>query len=240
MSFNIKVNPFAQVGEWNSQDLDAMISVLPGLPTIQDVLKAASDYVSSKMYNAAIYAAVDSISIQENMASVINYMTSNSWCQDCCDTTFDSLKKLKGGIDAMGGYTTAQKSYINQYLSVPCNPQLGLSDLVPILRQLQTSILIDMSISETEKSPLLVLSAISQQAIGYWDAQSVGGPATWNPYMTPLSPSDWVRPFWLYNMLGAIIGMHFGMQNGGSTGTNLSITGLSGGMVGVAGYAIFK
>lgn len=49
MSFNIKVNPFAQVGEWNSQGLDAMISVLPGSPMIQDVMKAASDYVSSKM-----------------------------------------------------------------------------------------------------------------------------------------------------------------------------------------------
>jgi hypothetical protein len=241
MSFNIKVNPFAQIGVWNGQGLDAVISVLPTPPTIEEVIKANSDYVSSKMFNAAIYADIDGISIQENMSSVINFMTSNSWCQDCCDTTFDSFKKLKAGINTMTGFSTAQQSYINQFLGVPCNPQITvLGHISPILQQLQTSIIIDMSLSDQEKYPLMVLSAIAIEAIDYWENQSTLGPATWNQYMIPAPAIDWIRPFWLYNMLGTVIGMHFGMADGGGTGTNLSITGLSGGMVAVSGYAIFK
>ena len=241
ISFNIKVNPFSQIGVWNGQGLDAVISVLPVTPSIEEVVKANSDYVASKMYNAAMFADIDGISIQENMSAVINFMTSNSWCQDCCDTTFDSFKKLKAGINTMSDFSTAQQSYINQFLSIPCNPQISLlSHISPILMQLQTSIIIDTSLADHEKNPLMVLSAIAIESILYWENQSTLGPATWNQYMVPAPASDWIRPFWLYNMLGSVIGMHFGMMEGGNTGTNLGITGLSGGMASVASYAIFK
>lgn len=193
------------------------------------------------MYNASIYADIDLVSIQESVANLMNFISVNSWCNDCCDNTFESFSKLKAGIEQQGFYTLNQLAYINQYLAIPCNTKITLvSNLYPILSQLETNILLDIELSKEEKIPLLVLAAIAYKSLEYWEAQSIGGPATWNPYMIPPPAISWIRPFWLYNMLGAIISMGMEIKEGTVIGSIILVNGVSGGMAGSSSYAIFK
>jgi hypothetical protein len=241
MSTNIKVNPFAIAGTWNNAGLNSVIAALPGSPTPEDVIDKVSAYLSTKMYNAAIYADIDSVSIQESVANLMNFISVNSWCNDCCDNTFESFTRLKLGIENMGFYTLNQLSYINQFLAIPCNTKITVvANLYPILSQLETNIILDVELSKEEKIPLLVLAAIAYKSLEYWEAQSTGGPTTWNPYMVPIPAADWIRPFWLYNMLGAIISMGMEIKESGTMGSNMVLSGVSGGMSGSASYAIFK
>jgi len=132
-------------------------------------------------------------------------------------------------------------AYINQFLAIPCNTKISIiSHLYPILSQLETNILLDIELTKEEKTPLLVLASIAYKGLEYWEAQSIGGPATWNPYMIPPPSTDWIRPFWLYNMLGAIISMGMEIKDGGINGSNLTINGICGGITGSASYSIFK
>jgi hypothetical protein len=241
MSTNIKVNPFTVAGTWNNAGLDSVIAALPGTPTPEDVVNKVAAYLSTKMYNASIYADIDIVSIQESVANLMNFISVNSWCNDCCDNTFESFSRLKVGIEQQGFYTLNQLAYINQFLAIPCNTKItAVSNLYPILSQLETNILLEVELSKEEKIPLLVLSAIAYKSLEYWEAQSIGGPATWNPYMIPIPATNWIRPFWLYNMLGTIISMGMDIKDGGNSGSILTISGVSGGMTGAASYAIFK
>lgn len=241
MSTNIKVNPFAVAGTWNNAGLDSVILALPGSPSPEDVVDKIANHISTKMYNASIYADIDIVSIQESIANLMNFISVNSWCNDCCDNTFESFSRLKLGIEQQGYYTANQLAYINQFLAIPCNTKItAVSNLYPILSQLETNILLDIELSKEEKIPLLVLASISTKSLEYWEAQSIGGPATWNPYMIPPPAVNWIRPIWLYNMLGAIISMGMEIMEGGSVGGNLVISGVSGGMAGAASYAVFK
>lgn len=241
MSTNIKVNPFAVAGTWNNAGLDSVIAALPGTPSPEDLVDKVAAYLSTKMYNASIYADIDIVSIQESVANLMNFISVNSWCNDCCDNTFESFSRLKVGIEQQGFYTLNQLVYINQFLAIPCNTKItAVSNLYPILSQLETNILLDIELSKEEKIPLLVLSAISYKGLEYWEAQSIGGPATWNPYMIPIPATNWIRPFWLYNMLGAIISM--GMENirEGNFQENITLNGVLGGITGSSSFAIFK
>lgn len=241
MSTNIKVNPFQVAGVWNNAGLNSVIAALPGSPTPEDIIDKVSAYLSTKMYNAAIYADIDIVSIQESVANLMNFISVNSWCNDCCDNTFESFSRLKLGIENMGYYNLNQLAYINQFLAIPCNTKITVvANLYPILSQLETNILLDMELTKEEKTPLLVLAAIAYKGLEYWEAQSTGGPTTWNPYMVPPPTADWIRPFWLYNMLGAIISMGMELRDGGSNGSNMVLAGVSGGMTSSGSYAIFK
>lgn len=241
MSTNIKVNPFAIAGTWNNDGLDSVIAALPGTPTPEDVVEKVSAYLSTKMYNASIYADIDVVSIQESVAVLMNFISVNSWCNDCCENTFESFSKLKAGIESQGFYSMNQLAFINQFLAIPCNTKITVvSNLYPILSQLETNILLDIELTKEEKKPLLVLASIAYKSLEYWEAQASGGPATWNPYMVPIPASDWIRPIWLYNMLGAIIAIS---QNGISNGDgseNMLLNGILGGISGSSSYVIFK
>lgn len=241
MSTNIKVNPFSIAGNWNNAGLDSVIATLPGSPTPEDVIDKVSAYLSTKMYNAAIYADIDSVSIQESVANLMNFISVNSWCNDCCDNTFESFSKLKSGIEIQGYYSLNQLAYINQFLAIPCNTKITIiANLYPILSQLETNIILDIEMTREEKIPLLILASIAFKSLEYWEAQSIAGPTSWNPYMIPPPAIDWIRPIWLYNMMGAIISMGLEIKEKGSNGTNMVLAGVSGGMTGSSSYIIFK
>jgi hypothetical protein len=59
MSTNIKINPFSIAGNRNNAGLDSVIAALPGSPSPEDVVDKVSNYLSTKMYNASIYADND-------------------------------------------------------------------------------------------------------------------------------------------------------------------------------------
>ena len=98
----------------------------------------------------------------------------------------------------------------------------------------------DNELSNSEKNPLLVLAAIAYKSLEYWDNQASLGPGTWNIYMIPGAASDWIRPFWLYNMLGVIISMGIEIKEGASSASSMVYAGITGGISGSSSYAIFK
>lgn len=238
MSSNIKLNAFNLAGNWNNLGLTAVRAGVPVSPSMQDIADEIVSYAMTVLYNAAMVSEADKIRSMEVVASTVNYLTADSWCVDCCDNTFSSYKVLKSKISTMG-YSPTQLTYINQIIGMPCNVAIiAASDFKVILKQLETSVLIDTTLPEWEKGPVLTILAIASYSLDYWIDQADHGP--WFDEMIPAPETAWIRPFWLSNILGAIVGTRIGITMAESQTEDLVILGMIGGITGAASYAFFK
>jgi hypothetical protein len=239
MSSNIKFNPFDLVGTWNDAGLDYVIANAPSSPTILQLAEVIADFAVTKFYNASLSADLDKMLPIGLIADTINFMSANSWCADCCDNTFKSFDKIKAMINSVSGYEPIQTTYINQLLSMPCNPAINVTDFSSAISQLETSVIIDNVMSIPQKNQLLEVIAISKYSLKYWIART-SGVTPWAPYLTPLPPADYIRPFWLAGLIGSIITTGGAINETPLNYTNMSVYSLTGSLAGSSFYAIFK
>jgi len=243
MSTNIKLNPFQLAGKWNTNGLDAVIAGLPGTPTIQDISDETVDYILTVAYNASQVAESDRVAIANMVAAVINYLTEDSWCKDCCNNTFDSYKIVKTKIEELGGFTPKALSYIMQILGMPCNYSIvNPADFKVVLTQLRTSIIVDNSMAEIEKSIPLAVLAVSESSLNYWITQA--GAGSWNGYMVTYGAGSGaaaaIRPFWLANILGALVSTRVApVTLPGTSDALLTLQTTTGAIANASAFAVF-
>ena len=243
MSTNIKLNPFQLAGKWNTNGLDTVIAGLPGTPTIQDISDETVDYILTVAYNASQVAESDRVAIANMVAAVINYLTEDSWCKDCCNNTFDSYKIVKTKIEELGGFTPKALSYIMQIIGMPCNYAiLNPSDFIVIQKQLKTAILVDNTMAEMEKAIPLAVLAVSESALNYWIAQASSG--AWNGYMITYGAGSGsvaaIRPFWLANILGALVSTRVApVTLPGTSDALLTLQTTTGAIANASAFAVF-
>ncbi len=245
MSQNIKLNPFDLVGTWNNNGLDFVGGAIPPVsPTIFEIAEQTAIFSSEQiLFNPAQFAPIDLISSIGIAAHTINYATADSWCMDCCDNTFTSYEKIKSKINELGGFSSTQLMYINQIIGLPCNYKIDISDLNVILEQIETSVLVDTNINRYDLPSILLILAISKSSLAYWEAAAANASNPWYGYMIPPPQTDHIRPFWLANILGALIAISGNIGETSPNSTNnagLSTLGLVGGIVNVSAYAVFK
>lgn len=243
MSSNIKINSFYPCAEWNSQGLNSIIAAIGAGPvTIEEISDAVYSYVQTVIYTAAYVNPIDAMPIISLISNNVNYLTNNTWCDECCNDTFVSYDKVSNAINGLNYFSQGQLGYINQILGMPCNPKItNVLDLIPALDSLETSLIVDRNLTESEKLPVLLLLSIGRSSLDYW-ATEVGNPGSaWLPYFTPLAPALYLRPFWLANMIGVITSQYNGnsvlMTN---SVQDIAIKGLVGGLTNVTAYAVFK
>lgn len=243
MSNNIKLNPTFPQEKFVTDGFDDIIAGIPtpspGVPNVEELAGLITDYCSTVGFNASVITELDKVSIFGLVADVINAMTADSWCTDCCDNTFDSYKQVSSEIQMLGIYTDNQLQYVNQILGMVCNPNVNvtISEIKQLLNTLQTSVLIDNNMSSIEKVAVLNLISISKAASEYWITNISG---SWVAYAggTPVAQ---IRSFWMSTLIGSIMALNF------ISGNNINsiyaiqvIQGLVGALSGGASYAILR
>jgi hypothetical protein len=242
MSTNIKTNPFYLTNEFAIDGWDYIITNNPGGTDVKKFIDVIIEYMNSILYNASMISKIDNMKVAEISVGVINTLTTDSWCKDCCDNTFNSYKNLKEKIELLGIYTPAQLTYINQIIAMPCNYNISnLNDFESILSQLETSILIDQQLSPMDKAPVLMVLQLSLAARYYWYNQAITSGLWVTPFMTPPPAIDYVRPLWLMSILGSIVSSRM-VQTSLITDYNssLAIQGVIGALTASTSYAVFK
>jgi hypothetical protein len=231
MSTNIKLNPFYLSGIWTTDGLDYVIANDPANSNIEDYATVINEYMISIMYNAAYVSVADQTNIARAIAGVVNYLSEDSWCKDCCDNTFKSYKQLKEKIESLGTFSPLQLQYINQIIGMPCNYSITpIGEFKSMLSQLETTVLVDNQLQEYEKQPILLLISISKHTLDYWINQA--GSGSWNTYMTPPPATDYIRPFWLMSILGGIVGCTMFKIGSPEYDLSLSLGGVCGAITG--------
>lgn len=245
MSTNIKLNPFNLVGTWNDEGLTWLGTELDGSPcTIQELAELIAQWVTNEvLFNPAQVAPIDQIYTIGIVAHTTNALSTDSWCKDCCDNTFSSFEKMKRKINEMGGFSQTQLTYINQIIGMPCNYNLDVSDFGPAIEQLETAILTDTNLSELESAPILLILTVSKYSLQYWITEAANPSSVWIDFFAPLTPEEYVRPFWLAGILGSIVAIMRSANDPSyfsNLNTTLATTGLVGAISGTASYVVFK
>jgi len=243
MSNNIKLNPTFPQEKFITDGFNAIIAAIPtpspGVPNVEDLAGLVTDYCSTIAFNASVITELDQVSIYGLVADVINSMTADSWCADCCDNTFDSYKHMTTEIQMLGIYTDNQLQYVNQILGMVCNPNVNvtISEITQLLNTLQTSVLVDNNMSAIEKVAVLNLISISKAASKYWISNISG---SWVAYAGAI-PVDQIRSFWISTLLGSILSLNYVSNNNiNSIYAIQVIQGLVGALSGGASYAILR
>jgi hypothetical protein len=248
MSINIKLNPYFLSGKWNTEILDMLISAYGATPpSTNQIANSIATYVNyTYLYNASETCYLKRIPNYDIAAFSINELTNDSWCKDCCDNTFRAYEEMKNRINDMGIFSPEQLNYINQMLAMPCNYNITNTDhFEPMLNQLETTILIDKDLSQNDKNPVLLFLSISLYNYRYWKIQTDNpGSSSWNPLFTPLAASEYLRPFWLAGLLGAIVCVEREINKAITTLSddcvNISVLGFIGASAASTAYAYYK
>jgi hypothetical protein len=240
---NTFLNPFYLLEKWQSDGLDYIIANKPTAPNdkTSDYANVITEFLKDLMYSNTLFATNDKLTISGIITGVLNFISSNSWCKDCCNNTFQSPEELIEKISTLAGFTPISRVYSDQILKMPCTPTtLNLEDYIPVLSQLESTILTDTKLSQIEQLQILSTIAISKSALNYWLLQDAsGGP--WKTYMTPIPVTNQIRSFWLMNILGSIICSKITKGNlSGDYNPILGSTNLAGSLTAVTMYCFFK
>lgn len=243
MSNNIKVNPFYPLEGLAVSGLNDIIGNIPvpspGVPKVEVLAELITQYCTTVFFNAANVATIDQAQIYGLVTEILNNLSSDSWCADCCDNTFNSYKQMQAKIEAMGIFTEMEMTYINQIIGMPCNPQvlIDADEIERSLNTIQTSLLVENNISSMNKVSVLMLISASKSMSRYW-INNVGG--AWITYTNP-TPVDLIRPLWLASLLGSIVSLNYLVPTGPSSiFTVQTVQGLVGMLAGSSSYAILR
>lgn len=243
MSNNIKVNPFYPLEGLAVSGLNDIIGNIPvpspGVPKVEELAELITQYCTTVFFNAANVATIDQAQIYGLVTEILNNLSSDSWCADCCDNTFNSYKQMQAKIEVMGIFTEMEMPYVNQIIGMPCNPQIiiDVDEIERLLNSIQTSLLVENSLSPMSKVNILMLISVSKSMSRYW-INNVGG--AWVNYTNP-TPADLIRPLWLASLLGSIVSLNYLVSSGTSSiYTVQTIQGLVGTLAGSTSYAILR
>lgn len=247
MSVNIKLNPYFIIEKWNEMVLDDTISQYPSsAPDISTFSAYISSFIEDDIISGTdLKAPIKHGHLMKYVSYAINTISSDSWCKDCCDQTFQSYDHIKQKIWDMHIFTNEQLMYINQIIGMPCNPSItNVDDFIPILSQLETAVILDKSMTRNDKNPILLLIEVSKYSRSYWTAQVTNISSPWNVYFTPLTPAEYLRPLWLSGIFGAILLLEKAISDAIDIDTgdclNISEIALVGASVTSASYIFYK